>query len=54
MLHFLLHSGNCRRLQSKLQEFKSPVFREGGAFPALLLLRAHILCPKAMDATCFC
>ena len=26
MLHFLLRSGNCRRLQSKLQEFKSPVF----------------------------
>lgn len=54
MLHFLLHSGNCRRLQSKLQEFKSCVFQGAGAFPALLLFKAHILSPKAMHATCFC
>lgn len=53
MLHFLLHSGNCRRLQSKLQEFISP-FMGAEAFPVLLLLKAHIVGPKATDATCFC
>lgn len=45
MLLFLLHSGNCRRLQSKLQEFKSP-FMGAGAFPALCYLGHIFLAPK--------
>lgn len=54
MLHFLLRSGNCRRLQSKLQEFKSPVFHGSWSIscsPAAL--RCIFLAPKLWMAGVF-
>lgn len=54
MFQFLLHSGNCRRLQSKSQEFKSPVFRGSWSISCSLLVKAGTLSPKAMDAKCLC